>query len=108
MADAPQPDSDLETISSRKAGLSTMWQGALFAVAGIIGLWISFLAADNARAILGAGPLIGGGMVGYGATQTILGSRLRFVRWIVAVISSAVVLGATIVMLEFTLGVTFA
>jgi hypothetical protein len=47
-------------------------------------------------------------MVGYGGVQTLLGSALRPVRWIVAVICGIVTVGATIVLLETTLGVTFA
>lgn len=85
-----------------------MMQGAGFAALGIAGLWVSFRLAGNARALLGAGPLIGGGMVGYGATQAVFGDRIAALRWVVAVVSGFCILGATIVLLETTLGVTFS
>lgn len=83
-----------------------MAQGAAFALAGVLGLWLSFRFGNGAKAILGAGPLIGGGMIGFGAVQMLLGDRIPFLRWVAAVVSGFVILGATIVLLETTLGVT--
>ena len=105
-ATPPMPPAD--SPGARRTGWSTILQGALFVAAGFAGLWISFRFADGARAILGAGPLIGGGMIGYGAVQVLLGDRLTWFRWIAAVLSGLLILGATIVLLEETLGVTFA
>ncbi len=115
MSEAPSAQTNTTPIANekppptaRRAGLSTMLQGLGFALAGIAALWISFRFGDRARTILGAGPLIGGGMMGYGAVQILLGDRLSALRWIVAVIAGPAVLGATVILLETTLGVTFA
>jgi len=104
--DAPNADATT-TTSTRRDGINTILSGAGFALLGTIGLWVSFWLAGGAKTILGAGPLIGGGMIGYGATQAVLGDRLRFLRWVASVIAGLIVLAAVFVLLESTLGVTF-
>lgn len=104
----PTERDDGMTPRTRRAGVKTMAEGLGFTAAGVAGLWISFWLGDSAKTILGAGPLIGGGMIGYGGVQFLLGSAFRPVRWIAAVIAGIVTVGATIVLLETTLGVTFA
>ena len=97
-----------QSNTARRAGITTVAEGVVIAVVGIVGLWLSFWLGDSAKTILGAGPLFGGGMIGFGTTQLLFGSSLRFLRWVVAVISGIALVGVTIVLLETTLGVTFA
>ena len=94
--------------SERVDGLKSIWSGVTLVALGFGGLWLSFKLAGNARTILGAGPLIGGGMIGYGAVQAALGSQLPALRWVGAAIAAVVSIGATIIVLEVTAGASFA
>jgi hypothetical protein len=99
---------DGATPGDRRVGLTTVAEGLACTAVGGAALWISFWLGDSAKTILGAGPLIGGGMIGYGSTQALFGPSLRPLRWVAAVIGGVVVVAMTVILLEMTLGVTFA
>ena len=94
-----------EVSETRVEGLKLALAGAVAFVISFAALAVCFYLFGKSKAILGAGSLIGGGFVGYGLVQFVLGRHLKFVRWVGATMGGVAGVGATIFALESLLGV---
>ncbi len=96
-----------ESARMRREGWRLARQGALWAIGGALLLLITLLLLDSAPIWFGALPLFGGGAVGFGFAQGVLGSRLSWLRWVVAVVAGVVVFGAAVLLIELLVGPVF-